>query len=232
MRTIRDETFESFNDIEDDSPNITLGDVTLERCTFKGCVFGCGVERPAERGKIHNVVARDCTVYRCSIETAIIEDVTLENLRVGLGFTIRAAAYRHVKFRGDCRGVQLTELIPVPDDRERIVSFHRANVAFYEGVDWALDISEVDYVGVACWVPARLIRRDPERQVVVRREKVDAMRATFVAMAERYPGLPLINMGLWDLDEMIVSVSKRAKNFKELMEGLQELRDTGLADPD
>ena len=51
--------------------------------------------------------------------------------------------------------------------------FVRANQRYYDDVDWALDISAAEFTGIEmslCDIPARLIRRDPQTQVVVTRE--------------------------------------------------------------
>jgi hypothetical protein len=89
----------------------------------------------------------------------------------------------HVAIRGAGGGLTLDELISIPDEKERIQRFRAANGAFYENVDWALDISKAEFEScrIFCELPVRLIRRDPETQVVVRREKLKETEAVWRA---------------------------------------------------
>ena len=112
-------------------------------------------------------------------------------------------------------------------------SFDEMNSSFYEMVDWALDISEARFMECDIRrVPARLIRRDPETQVVVTREK---------ALLGEWRNLDLsrtlwsgwIELFLKDGDADVVLVApKRHPKFKEWLGGLKLLRDAGIAEPD
>jgi hypothetical protein len=249
MRTIVDQTFESLSDGYGDWPAV-LGDVEFVRCTFTGIsigqyVLGYGTQYPADRKTLKGVVAKDCTAYGrgIAIETAVIDDVTVENLRVGNGaLLIRGAVYRHVTIRGACGGLCLTELILISETRKRVERFRAANAAFYENVDWALDISKAEFESCVldCELPVRLIRRDPETQVIVRRDKVIGMRAAWeasdspVAQADPKYSLRSALAGLLrsNLAEMVLVVPRRSRRFKERLKALQLLREAGVAEWD
>ena len=59
------------------------------------------------------------------------------------------------------------------DEQRRIeAEWDEANAAYYKTVDWALDITEARYAALAIsGVPAKLIRRNPEKTGVVTRER-------------------------------------------------------------
>ena len=86
------------------------------------------------------------------------------------------AVFKHVMFRGKIDLLMISPAIKggmAPPETQR--AFDAANDQYYRGVDWALDISQADFVDCDIQrVPANLVRRDPETQVVVTRER--AMR--------------------------------------------------------
>ena len=81
-------------------------------------------------------------------------------------------------------------------------------------------------------IPARLIRRDPETQVVIRREN---------AMTGKWRGLDLSGTHWsvaieWFLksgdQDCVLAAPRRASNFTKLLDGLRKLRDIGVAEAD
>jgi hypothetical protein len=103
-------------------------------------------------------------------------------------------------------------------------------------VDWALDISEAlfkefDMHGV----PARLVRRDPATQVIVTREKAlqPGWRSKLDPSNTFWPFV--IDLFLQDGEPDIVLVApkgKRKKDYLSLLDGLNDLRQAGVAEPD
>jgi hypothetical protein len=241
MHTIVDQTFKSLSDGDGDWPAV-LGDVEFVRCTFTGIsigqyVLGYGTKYPAERKTLKGVVAKDCTAYGrgIAIETAVIDDVTVENLRVGNGaLLIRGAVYRHVTIRGACGGLCLTELISIPDTKKRVERFRAANAAFYRNVDWALDISKAEFEAcvIDCELPVRLIRRDPETQVIVRRARLKETEAVWRSIHESLLVSTLSATVQFGPDERVIVVPKRYRYFAQEMKTLQLLREAGVTEPD
>jgi hypothetical protein len=110
---------------------------------------------------------------------------------------------------------------------------------FYAGVEWALDISKARFKGFDLeGVPAHLVRRDPESQVVVTRER--ALQVATPGWEKQLdPAVKLwpfiINQFLGDgvPDIVLVAPLGAAKARRDpLLKGLQELRRIGLAEPD
>ena len=104
-----------------------------------------------------------------------------------------------------------------------------ANRRFYEDVDWALDISEARFTAAefSSGIPARLIRRDPQTQVVLRRsafedgrwrDQVDDSLAT----------IWIENFVRAGFEDTVLVAGKRGKSFAKEVELIQRLRDGGL----
>jgi hypothetical protein len=106
-----------------------------------------------------------------------------------------------------------------------------ANRRYYDDVDWALDISEARFTSVefSSGIPARLIRRDPETQVVLR-------RSTFLnrPWRDEVPG-SLAQIWIDDFlasgfDDTIIVAGKRGRAFAKELELIDKLRKAGLAE--
>jgi hypothetical protein len=81
-------------------------------------------------------------------------------------------------------------------------------------------------------IPAHLIRRDAETQVVVTRER--AMRGDWrkVNLGKTYWPVGIEFMLERGDPDMVLVAPKRAKDFKHLLRGLQLLREAEVAEPD
>jgi hypothetical protein len=82
-------------------------------------------------------------------------------------------------------------------------------------------------------IPARLVRRDPETQAVVTRQAAlsgewrDLKRVQGTVL-----GLGIQQMLKRGDDDTVLVAERRARDFKQLREGIQELRAAGVAEPD
>ncbi len=125
-------------------------------------------------------------------------------------------------------------LSPRSRDTPEQVALDQANAAYYESVDWALDISRAESVELQLrGIPAELIRRDPETQVVVTRK---------AAMAGEWRELKSVQDSVYcfSLDRMlkqgaediVLVADKRARDFKQSYAAIHDLRAAGIAQPD
>jgi hypothetical protein len=81
-------------------------------------------------------------------------------------------------------------------------------------------------------IPAKLVRRDPETQVIVTRAKAARGEWRKLDLSKTHWGVSL-NFFLNRGDQDIVLVApKRDKKFSVLLDGLRMLRDAGVAEPD
>lgn len=160
-----------------------LDDVELRRCTFTDCQHP-GWQEPNERPTLRRVNAVRCHVRASEVGPVIAEDCVVDTIWFHRGMwgpqLVAGCAFKHVVMRGNVTGGlrfgissvwhRTSPPPPVAQD-----PFYRANIAYYADVDWALDISEAYFTAVEmswCDIPARLIRRDPETQVVVTRDSL------------------------------------------------------------
>lgn len=82
-------------------------------------------------------------------------------------------------------------------------------------------------------IPARLIRRDPETQAVVTRQAaLSGEWRELEWVQETVLGLGIQQMLKRGDDDTVLVAERRARDFKQLLAGIQELRAAGVAEPD
>lgn len=232
-RVYEDETFVEFRDRDSGA---VYSDIAFRRCTFVNCHVSI-TDDPHLRTTVRRIQFVDCLRKRdpAGLFCPILEDCLIENLKIEELLQAWGAVFKHVTFKGRIGCIMLsTCLCPTSVTTEAMQrAFEQANAAYYATVDWALDISQAEFEDCEIrGIPARLIRRDPETQVVVTREK--AMRGEWRKLdLEKTYWQVAIELMLKRGDEDVVLVApKRAKDFKQLLRGLQLLREAGVAEPD
>ena len=171
-------------------------DLVLRQCRF--AMF----QHPVQKSLDARPTLRRLTLERCHFTASelgplILEDALIDTIWIHRGMwgpqKVVGCAFNRVVIRGRINGgvrfvpsmdwMLNRPLAPAVDD-----PFVRANQRYYEGVDWALDIGSAEFTGIEmsqCDIPARLIRRDPETQVVVTRESVHGVIGVPRARAPR-----------------------------------------------
>jgi hypothetical protein len=218
-----------------------IADYVLENCTFDswaGLTPNWSNPDPSLRPTIRNVTLRNTNAYSAYLEGVIIEDVTVDTTKAGKApLFLRGNAYRHVTLKGrigrtEIRGKMFPSLDLPKEDQDRIkTEWDRANAAYYETVDWALDITQATYGSLSIsGVPAKLIRRNPENTAVVTRDR---------ALGGQWRNLPsgsgLFNVVIsWFIDDgyddVVLIACPRSKRFKDDLDDLQLLRESGVAE--
>jgi hypothetical protein len=166
---------------------------------------------------------------RNQAEPSMICGLTTDDL-----LPVRGAVFRHVVLKGKIGRIKIGPWVLPGIAKPRVQqAFDDANAAYYSTVDWAIDIREALFVTCdLSGVPARLIRRDPEAQVVVTREKALAGTWRQLNLHKTYWPVSL----QWFLDsgeaDIVLVAPKRDLKYRTLLEGLQVLRDAGVANPD
>jgi hypothetical protein len=164
----------------------------------------------------------------------VFEDVLVDGLSTSGVFQAWAAVFKHVTLKGKIDRVMFSRLFhPGYPESQFQFEVSRANADFYSRVDWALDIRNAEFKDFDCrGVPSRLVRRDPETQVLATRERVlscgDAIRAGgpfWESILKLFLSEP------WRGETLLVA-AKRNPNFKELTAGLQQLRHQGVVESD
>jgi hypothetical protein len=183
---------------------------------------------------------RDCRAEQCRHENAglygaAIERCELDGLkRAGPSpLFLFACMFDRVRLTGRLTGIKIN---PEPDmlasDPAARARWVAATRAFYAGVDWALDISEARFSSAPSLeaVPGHLVRRDPSRQVLVRRE---ALAGRDVRSLPRHYAVALewfVERSPFD-SVVLVGSCEPGRRQRDL-DGLRHLRDVGIADAD
>lgn len=236
MRLFENLTFEN---LYDQDSAARFSDLKFRRCQFASC--GLSMTRdPAKRSTVRNVQLTDCSQRGCGLDCAILEDVLVDGLKTnGQLFQTFGAAFNRVVLRGEIDRMMISnDVLPsvLMDEarrRSEIVTFRAANAVYYRNVEWALDIrhgefKELDIRGV----PSHLIRRDPETQIVITREKALQGQWKELEFKESL-WCTWINHFLQTEESSTVLVApKRHAKFRNYLDDLRLLRVANVAEPD
>jgi hypothetical protein len=231
-------TYESktFYKLYDDDSGIVIENLVLDACVFDNCTLS-HTTNTARRSAVRNVRLKNCVSVNCDIGPAVFEDVTVDGLETNDLLILWGPLFNHVTLKGKIGKLKVNLAAHFVDrSPETQQPFNLARSRFYETVDWALDISEAHFKEFDMHgVPARLVRRDPATQVVVTREKalLPGWREQLSPSNTLWP--LVIDMFLEDGEPDIVLVAPKGKpkrKFTALLEGLNELRRAGVAEPD
>ena len=226
-------TNREFRSFYDRNSRRVFSDREYRQCRFVSSSISI-TRKPHRRSTLHNVRFLQCEVLGCGLNAAIVEGVTVDGLEThGQLFQTWGAVFKHVTLKGDIGRIMFSPLVATgmakPQEQQ---AFDEANAAFYQTVDWALDISEARFYEYDIRrVPADLIRRDPDTQVIIRRQV--ALEGTWrdIDLSRTYWDTA-IEFFLDDGDPDLVLVApKRHPDFQVLLDGLKRLRDAGVAEP-
>ena len=152
---------------------------SFTKCSFQSCSLyfdkilknNSVFRRHKNRTIVHDIKLAQCTQTSCVMYGVVVEDVMIDGLKTLNTFHTWGTAFKHVVFRGKIGEIMLTSnfFVILNPKRKRIEdAFTAVNTAYYENVDWALDISEASFYDCDIrGIPARLIRRDPVTEDVV-----------------------------------------------------------------
>lgn len=192
-----------------------LGPASFESCEFLHCRVGHAKKKTEVRG---------CSFVRC----------TFQGGYVFAGTRVVDCRFERIKIRGGTRflnGLDLERVTLVgPIDGGLIVQHipeaMRARIGEH---DWALDLRRAELSALELrGVPSRLVRRDPETMVVVRRER---------ALDRRWQALPIgaFSVSIGSMlregdDDVVLIAGRRSRRFREELAALQLLRAEGIAE--
>ena len=231
MEIYRDQRFEDFTDRDSGA---VLGDAEFHNCYFEGCALSI-TDDPERRCTIRNVRLTNCSQRGCSIDPAIIEDVLIDGFDThGQPVQIWGAVFNRVVLRGKIDRMMISSVVDVMGDKPHVQrAFDEANAEYYRNVKWALDISQGEFKELDIrGLPARLIRRDPETQVVVTREKAVEGKWRELPFRERLWATSLNLLLDFNLPDMVLVAPKRHRKFQDYVADLKLLQEAGVAEPD
>jgi hypothetical protein len=233
MKILEDMSFDSTLFADRDS-GAQFRDIEFHNCYFQGCTLSVTLD-PALRSTVENVRLINCSQRGCCVYGAIVRDAVVDRFNTnGQLFQTWGAVFDRVVLRGRIDNVMFSSTVfpgvATPAEQK---SFDDANMEYYRGVDWALDISRGEFKDLCIrGLPGHLIRRDPETQILVTREKALEGRWKDLEFQENlFPGSldSFLQRGHPDL---ILVAPKRHRKFPRFVEDLQLLRKAGVAEPD
>lgn len=227
---------QTFKGIYDRDSTKVFCDAEFFRCCFQSSALSIPIKfDPKLRSTIRNVRLINCEQRGCSLACAVVQDVVIDGLKTNGLFQTWGAVFHHVSLRGKIERVMISP--PVAPGRataEQQRTFDAANEEFYSSVDWALDISQAEFAecDLRGGIPARLIRRDPETQMVITRARALNGEWRKLDLSKTYWSVSIENLLKDGHQDRVLVAPKRSKEFKTLLGGLQLLREAGVAEPD
>jgi hypothetical protein len=214
---------------------LTLQDITLARCSFLGCSLW-SLTDVHRRHCVRNVTLSGCEVIgeSSTVRGAIVEDCTVDGLKTGGLLHLDGCVFKHVVLRGAIGRVMLTDAILFSPwlSQGTTQAYAEANAKYYSTVDWALDISESMPTDLSTrGIPAKLIRRNPETQVMFTRERLldGRWQQLDLDSVVRYWLSYLVRNGWAD---GVFVVPARGTRRRAMMDSMLTLRREGIAEPD
>lgn len=239
---MREFTNESFYQLYDRGDQLLLENMKFENCEFTRCAISL-TEQFGRMSTVRNVQLFDCAFIDCQTGPTIFSNVTVNNLKTSDLLIIWCPYLDRVTLSGEIGKMKVNAAADTstvgPANYAKQKPFDDYRSKFYADVEWALDISEARFKEFDIrGVPGRLIRRDPESQVLITRER--ALQVATPGWEKRLDPTNklwpfMINLFLSDGDEDTVLVAPlgAAKAKRDpLLKGLQELRRIGLVEPD
>ncbi|MFI1165116.1 hypothetical protein ACH4UM_16265 [Streptomyces sp. NPDC020801] len=197
------------------------------------------VEDPAQRPVFRNLTLRGCTVRDCILEGALLEDVLIDGLAGPEDDHMRVfgCVYRRVVLRGHFANISLLPKLGI-SAANLWPRYQRANGEHWVELicdgDWALDISGLtsglDFRSAA---PARLVRRDPETQIVMTAEQ--AVRGDWRSVPGLWGSLLGAKIHFFERSgcrDTILIADKSAPDRARQVAMLRQLQRMGAAQPD
>ncbi|MET9801464.1 hypothetical protein [Streptomyces sp. NPDC006368] len=207
-----------------------LSDHELVRCEFNGCDLA-QFDDPSFGLVVRGVKAERISLKRSFVDGVRFEDVVVEGLATSSLMHLNGCVFRRVVLRGRIGDIMTTPPnFSLPEEMQ--AALVAGIEAFYADVDaetdWALDISEAEFEDASLYyVPGHLVRRDPETQFLLHRERLAGVdvRALpdFAKIAvRRFESTPF--------DSIVAVAPRRADFFAEALADFELLRELGVAD--
>lgn len=198
-------------------------------------------QHPVQRTLEDRPTVRRLHIERCHVTASdlgplVVEDSVLDTIWIHRGKwgpqKIGGSVFKHVTVRGRIAGS--IRVLPYPsvwpEDPAVRDRFIASNAAYYEGVDWALDISQAEFTSFEnerADIPARLYRRDPETQVVVSRESCHG-RDWRAASGDSFLWVHIERFLETGFADTVIVAPKRSKHFDAVIAAIGRLREIGV----
>jgi hypothetical protein len=228
----------TFTHVLDRGSGATFSDMRFERCMFESCALSISLD-PNVRTTVRNIEIVDCKQVGTDVRCAIAENCLVDGFNTqGQTLYFCATVFKQVTFRGKLGRLFFS---PFPtfaayeNTNEINAAFATGNAEYYRTVDWAIDIRQAECQSMDLrGIPPRLVRRDPETQILISRERLAASDWFNVPFSEQE--LPL-TLGYFlssqsELEEMVFVAPKRSRRIKKIVQDIELLRKIEAIEPD
>lgn len=212
-----------------------IEDVEFTECEFNNCSLSL-TTIPDLCSTVRRALFRNCTSFNSDIGPALLEDVLVDNFAVNDMLIVFGALFRRVTLTGDLGAIKVNRMSRTDCGMEHQLDFEERRAEFYASGEWALDIRDAKFRTVfECeGIPCHLIRRDPETQVVVQRDDLPVGWENALSSNNSYWREVLSSFLADDESEILLVAPKLARKsrFKQLYDGIEELRRCGYVRPE
>ncbi|MFH7595278.1 hypothetical protein WDV06_09265 [Streptomyces racemochromogenes] len=215
---------EEFRDIRILGSNRTYQSTRIAGCKFSACHLA-QFDDPEFNLVIKDAAIENCGFDRCSIQGVMFDNVVIEGMRFKQLHRVYGCVFRNVRFLGKVGPVIVMGPHASLARREKMAD---GIIRKYREIDWAVDISEAIFSDADFhYVPGHLIRRDPETQILLHREKfVDIPASDFPPYARIW----VSRFEVSPFDSLVAVAPKASRKFADYMRDLVWMRENDLAE--
>ena len=223
-----------FNSLIDRGNSLVLSDIACFNCEFSNCALSLTTDIK-KRAIVNNVLFQNCTISASNFGPAVLKRVQINELVTDSLLIIWGAVFDQVAFSGKIGKIKINRHVHHVDQSDLIQKpFDDFRKVFYENVEWALDISRAKFrLLEITGIPAKLIRRDPETQMVVRRASAlnQEWRLRVSSENKLWPFAIDMFLATGEPDRILVApLLGPKKQVEKLLSELKELRDLGVVE--
>lgn len=246
MKIYKNQTFKQL----DIDSNQTLQNLYFEKCEFHNVILSYHKnEIPHSRSKLMNCVFKNCIMSGrgCSQNKIYLKNVLFENIKIPNHILItRGVIFNQVTFKGKFDKVLLNSnhdgalyvnpegyIEDYNEEQVKLLNDYANNE--YNKMEWAIDISKAEFkeCDLRSSIPAHLIKRDPETQILLKYDKVNQIDwKNIIGINNSYVKNFCSRVIKEGRDMVIVSSIRDKKEFPKEMEAIKILRQEGIAEFD
>ncbi|MEV6734849.1 hypothetical protein [Streptomyces sp. NPDC051364] len=204
--------------------NRVYEEVRAVRSTFSGCYLA-QLDDPEYGLVVKNSSIEQCRLDRCSIQGVVFDTVTIDGLATKQLHRLHGCVFNRVTLRGKIGPIMAMGPHTSLPGRDNFIA---SIVDKYQEIEWALDISEATFSDADFYyVPGHLVRRDPETQPLLERERFSNVSASDLPT---YAKIWVSRFNESPFSSLVGIAPKASKYFNDYMREIEWLRANNLVD--
>ncbi|GAA2444223.1 hypothetical protein [Agromyces soli] len=211
-------------------PGETIEGIVAERVTLEGWRVS-RAERKQERPRLSGIRVRDLEIRASTLDGMVLEDVTVDGLRLDDSGFLFGCEFRRVTLAGRVRGLVLNPVLQDPDETAtaRYARWHRERL---DDAEWMLDLSRATGDITIRGYPSRFIRRNPELHAVVTAAAVSDGAWREVDHGRSALRVSLLELARSGWEDVTLVADPHGRRAEDDLRYLDALRTAGIAEPD